>query len=58
MPSNKRVNTTEGLRPLATAQRKTQKAPGTRVGVMEDWRQAGASGKAPQRNANALRDGR
>jgi hypothetical protein len=35
-----------------------RKAPGTRVGMLQDWRQGSTSGKAPRRKANALRDGR
>jgi len=37
---------------------KNTKATGTRVGMLQDWRQASTSGKAPRRKANALRDGR
>jgi hypothetical protein len=56
MPSNKRMNCEIGT---ATALQKSHwKAPGTRVGMLENWRQSATSGKARRRNANALRNGR
>lgn len=35
-----------------------QKAHGTRVGMLQDWREGSTRGKLPRRKANALRDGR
>jgi hypothetical protein len=65
MPSNENTNsemehkTTEERHPIATALRKLhRKAPGTRVGMLQDWRQGSTSGKASRRETNALRDGR
>ena len=43
--------------PLTTVFRKLRKALGTRVGMLQDWRQASTSGQAARRK-NALRDGR
>jgi len=52
MPSNKSTNGEMAFPKLRP------KAPGTRIGTLQDWRQGSTSGKAPRRNANALRDGR
>ena len=42
-----------------SACRKTAKAPGTRIGTLQDWRgDSGKSGKAPNGRRNAFRDGR
>ena len=50
---------TETQKPLATASRKPmRKAPGTRLGIFQDWREGSTSGKAPSRLGNTLRDGR
>lgn len=36
-----------------------RKAPGTRLGTLEDWRQAsGKSGRSTVRHGHAVRDGR
>lgn len=43
---------------LATASRKPRKAPGTRTGILQDWREGSTFGKAPDRVGNTLRDGR
>lgn len=64
MPSNKQQSFepkphTEGRSPLATVFGKAhQKAHGTRVGMLQDWREGSTSGTAPRRKTNALRDGR
>ena len=53
MPMNKKVNDNSSSRKSGA------KAPGTRVGTLEDWRGAsGKSGKSPNERRNALRDGR
>ena len=36
----------------------TRKAPGTRVGTLQDWRGAGNSGKTLGRHGQSIRDGR
>jgi hypothetical protein len=43
---------------LNALRKSRRKAQGTRVGILENWRQGATSGKAPRRNTNALRDGR
>jgi len=43
--------------PLTTAFRKLRKAPGTRIGMLQDWRLGSTCRKATRRK-NALRDGR
>lgn len=62
MPSNKQNSfepNTEHRSTIATAGlRLRQKADGTRVGMLQDWRGDSTSGKLPRRKANALRDGR
>lgn len=65
MPRNKSTNcemgpdSTAGRAPFPTAfQELRRKAPGTRIGILQDWRHGSTSGKAPRRKANALRDGR
>ena len=49
-------NSTQARNPLATTLRK-HKAPGTRVGILEDWRSV-SNGKGPGRAGKTLRDGR
>jgi hypothetical protein len=64
MPLTNHANQTIGhdsseLRPLATVlSRPVRKAPGTRAGVFQDWRQGSTRTKAPARSGKALRDGR
>jgi|KBSSwiStaDraftv2_1062776.scaffolds.fasta_scaffold25182_5 hypothetical protein len=44
---------------FATASRKrAQKAPGTRLGILQNWRGGFALGKSSGRFGNTLRDGR
>lgn len=44
--------------PLAALLRKpTSKAPGTRIGILQDWRGA-SNGKGPGQVGRTLRDGR
>ena len=55
MPVNKKFKNSSA----ASASRKSAKAYGTRVGILEDWRAAsGKSGKTPTPHRNAFRDGR
>ena len=35
-----------------------RKAPGTRLGTIQDWRSAGSPGKAVSRHGSSIRDGR
>lgn len=49
----------EARSPLATVLCKpVRKAPGTRAGVFQDWRQGSTRTKAAVRSNKALRDGR
>jgi hypothetical protein len=51
-------NANERRSPLATSSRaRARKAPGTRLGIIQDWREA-QPGKAPIRFGCAVRDGR
>ena len=65
MPLTNHVNQTighesnEARGPLATALCKpVRKAPGTRAGVFQDWRQGSTRSKPSKRSNKALRDGR
>lgn len=59
MSLTKCINSTATHSLLAnTLRKRAYKAPGTRAGIMEDWRHAATNGKAPSRRGNALRDGR
>jgi hypothetical protein len=65
MPMNKSTkfemqpDSTAGRTPLANASQKLRrKAPGTRIGILQDWRHGSTSEKASRREANRLRDGR
>ncbi|HEU4713662.1 MAG TPA: hypothetical protein VFS76_19000 [Pyrinomonadaceae bacterium] len=49
---------TKARTPLASLLRKpTAKAPGTRIGILENWR-GSSNGKGPGRHGKTLRDGR
>lgn len=53
MPINKKVKDS------SSARKSGAKAPGMRIGTLEDWRgAAGKSGRTPNERRNALRDGR
>lgn len=58
MPSNKNMNYEDQILFATALPKLHRKASGTRVGMLQDWRQGSTSGKAPRRKANALRDGR
>jgi hypothetical protein len=60
MPSNENSNQhNEVKQNRENSFRKTvRKAPGTRVGTLEDWRGAGNSGKMSGRHGQSIRDGR
>ncbi|HEV8427538.1 MAG TPA: hypothetical protein VGQ41_06470 [Pyrinomonadaceae bacterium] len=64
MPTNKDqqqiANESAGKRELkANSLRHTRKAPGTRVGTIQDWRAANSSsGNLSGRHGNSIRDGR
>ena len=65
MPMNKSAkfamepDSTAGRTSLAnTSQKLRRKAPGTRIGILQDWRHGSTSEKAPRREANRFRDGR
>ena len=51
-------DSTEARTPLATTLRKlNSKAPGTRIGILENWR-GSSNGKGPRGLGKTLRDGR
>jgi hypothetical protein len=51
-------DSTDNQTPLsATLRKPLRKAPGTRLGIFQDWRE-GSSGKAERRIGDRLRDGR
>ena len=58
MPVNKMFKSS--LPKVASTSRQSRaKAPGTRVGTLQDWREgSGKSGKTLTERRNALRDGR
>lgn len=65
MPVNKNVremqkNSTAKRDPMTSSFRQSaRKAPGTRLGTWEDWREgSGRSGKIPGRHGHVIRDGR
>ena len=66
MPANNNVHTQESekdsapKRSMTSAFRKSgRKAPGTRMGTWEDWREASSrSGKVSGRHGHVIRDGR
>ncbi len=65
MPRNKNAkqqeirNTTEAREPLATLRESRRKAPGTRLGSIDDWREGcNELGRISGRHGHALRDGR
>jgi hypothetical protein len=62
MPLTKQTieqDSTDARGPLATAlHKRSYKAPGTRAGVFHDWREGSQRGKASNRLARTLRDGR
>jgi len=56
MRINKQVKNSSSV---SASRKAARKAPGTRMGTLEDWRGAsGNSGKSPNERRNALRDGR
>ncbi len=66
MPSNQNTkpgefgnNSTKTRRPAHAARTSNRKAPGTRVGTLDDWREGGAKGRSEASSArrNRLRDG-
>jgi hypothetical protein len=60
MPTNENANQqNEVKRNLESSSRKpSRKAPGTRVGTLQDWRGANNSGKITGRHGQSIRDGR
>jgi hypothetical protein len=52
-------DSTEARTPLASAFRKSgSKAPGTRAGTLEDWREGSKKSGNPSGSGKTLRDGR
>lgn len=61
MPVNKNVETpsTGKQNSTATFRNSGRKAPGTRLGMLNDWREGSTkSGKVSSRHGHAIRDGR
>ena len=56
MPTSKNTNAKPNQ--ANTFRKPIRKAPGTRVGTLQDWRGAGNSGKTSDRHGQSIRDGR
>jgi hypothetical protein len=60
MPVNKKKYSTATQEPRTSSlRRSSRKAPGTRLGIWEDWRQGSSTcGKLSGRHGHVIRDGR
>jgi len=57
MPSSEKNNSLTSVK-QDSAPKPVRKAPGTRVGTIQDWRAADGSGKSSGRHGQVIRDGR